>query len=86
MRMTKHVRDTIDYLMQLNIEFTVRLEDISIDISKEEECTIQFRDGVAEVRYKYYTQLKKLRVLQHITTYTMNETAKMCEEIKEKVQ
>lgn len=86
MRMTEHVRYTIDCLMQLGVTFEVTPEAIIVTSSYEDVYSIQFRDGIAEVAYRYYGKLKRLGVLQHLTTYTIEETPKMCEEIKEHIQ
>lgn len=86
MRMTEHVRYTMDCFMQLGVTFEVSPEAIIVVASDEDVYSIQFKDGIAEVAYRYYGKLKRLGVLQHITNYTLEETPQMCEEIKEHIQ
>lgn len=86
MRMTEHVRYTMDCFMQLGVTFEVSPEAIIVVASDEDVYSIQFKDGIAEVAYRYYGKLKRLGVLQHLTNYTLEETPQMCEEIKEHIQ
>lgn len=86
MRMTEHVRYTMECFIQLGVTFEVSPEAIIVVASDEDVYSIQFRDGIAEVSYRYYGKLKRLGVLQHITNYTLEETPQMCEEIKEHIQ
>uniref|UniRef100_A0AAU8GRX4 Uncharacterized protein n=1 Tax=Mammaliicoccus phage MSShimriz1 TaxID=3230127 RepID=A0AAU8GRX4_9VIRU len=86
MRMTEHVRYTIDCFMQLGVPFEVTPEAIIVTATDEDVYSIQFMDGIAEVQYRYYGRLKRLGVLQHTSSYTIEETPKMCEEIKEHVK
>lgn len=86
MRMTEHVRYTMDCFMQLGVTFEVSPEAIIVVASDEDVYSIQFKDGIAEVAYRYYGKLKRLGVLQHLTNYTLEETPQMCEEIKGHIQ
>lgn len=86
MRMTEHVRYTMECFMQLGVTFEVSPEAIIVVASDEDVYSIQFRDGIAEVAYRYYGKLKRLGVLQHLINYTLEETPQMCEEIKEHIQ
>ena len=86
MRMTEHVRYTMDCFMQLGVTFEVSPEAIIVVATDEDVYSIQFKDGIAEVAYRYYGKLKRLGVLQHLTNYTLEETPQMCEEIKEHIQ
>lgn len=86
MRMTNHVKYTIECLMQLNVTFEVTPETILITPNKEEVYAIQFRDGIAEVSYRYYGMMRTNGVLQHKTPYTIEETPKMCTSIKENLK
>ncbi|ANT44769.1 hypothetical protein HOR18_gp106 [Staphylococcus phage vB_SscM-1] len=86
MRMTEHVRYTMDCFMQLGVTFEVTPEAIIVVATDEDVYSIQFKDGIAEVAYRYYGKLKRLGVLQHLTNYTLEETPQMCEEIKEHIQ
>uniref|UniRef100_A0AB39C827 Uncharacterized protein n=1 Tax=Staphylococcus phage UHP46 TaxID=3234966 RepID=A0AB39C827_9CAUD len=83
MRMTEHVRYTMDCFMQLGVTFEVSPEAIIVVASDEDVYSIQFKDGIAEVAYRYYGKLKRLGVLQHLTNYTLEEKRQMCEEIQE---